>query len=168
MEIIDVREFDRQWVFAQYELGRPVTEIAAEMKKSEAFVYGHLRSKPDKYEDIKRIREEQYNMTLRRVRGLADTIMLSYLESMRDKLDNPDLSDEERDAVFEQIDQVAKIAKLYADRINLAEGKATENIALNHNGKIPFEIIITKAYENEELPAASEQLPEDGTENEEK
>jgi hypothetical protein len=75
---------------------------------------------------------------------------MTYLESLKEKLDRPELCEEEKDTIFEQIEQVAKIAKQYADRINLVEGKATENIALNHHGKIPFEIIITKAYEDEQ------------------
>jgi len=160
----ELKDFERQYVFAEYETGNAVSQIAAEMVKTEAFVYAQLRTKPEKYEDIKRIREERYNLTLRRVRGLADQITLEYLERLQNQLNNPDAGDEEKDTVFEQIEQVAKIGKQYAERVNLAEGKATENIGIGNNGKIPFEIIIRKAYEEED--EIENEIPQNAAENE--
>jgi len=150
MAEIELKDFERQYIFLQYEFGTPVSQIAAAMGKAEAFVYAQLRTKPEKYEDIKRIREEQLNLTLRRVRGLADNITLTYLETLQEKLNNPETSDEEKEAVFEQIEQVAKIAKQYADRVNLAEGKATENIGIGNAGQLPFKMIVTKTYATKE------------------
>jgi hypothetical protein len=150
MEEIELKEFQRQYVFAEYENGKPVSQIAADMGKTEAFVYAQLRTKPEKYEDIKRIREEQYNLTLRRVRGLADNITQKYLEDLQEKLNKPDLTEEEKEEVYEQIEQVVKIAKQYADRVNLAEGKATENIGIGNAGQLPFKMIVTKTYATKE------------------
>jgi hypothetical protein len=149
MADIELKEFGTQWVFAQYELGRSVAEIAAEMKKSEAFVYAKLRLKPETYEDVKRIREEQFNRRLRRVSGLADKFILDYLEELQKRKDNPNLSAEDRANVFKEIDQVAKIAKQYADRLLLAEGKPTENVSVR-NEDIPIQVIIHKTYEKDD------------------
>jgi hypothetical protein len=145
----ELKEFWTQWVFAQYELGRPVAHIAAEMKKSEEFVYAKLRLKPETYEDVKRIREEQVNRRIRRVCGMADKLILDYLEELQKRKDNPNLSAEDRANVFKEIDQVAKIAKQYADRLLLAEGKSTENISVR-NEDIPIQVIIHKTYEKDD------------------
>jgi hypothetical protein len=149
MAEIELKEFWTQWVFAQYEMGRPVAQIAAEMKKSEAFVYAKLRLKPETYEDVKRIREEQVNRRLRRVCGMADKFILDYLEELQKRKDNPNLSAEDRANVYKEIDQVAKIAKQYADRLLLAEGKSTENISVR-NEDIPIQVIIHKTYEKDD------------------
>jgi len=149
-EEIELKDFNELFIFQEYESGTPVTQIAAEMGKEAAFVYKVLRGQPQKYEDIKRVREERLNLTLRRVRGVADKITLRYLEDMQEKLNQPDLEEEEKEAVYEQIEQVIKIAKQYADRVNLAEGKATENIALGNAGQLPFKMIVTKTYATKE------------------
>ena len=82
-EIVEqVKDFPMQWIFAQYELGRPVSEIAAEMKISENRVYAKMRSRPKTYEEIKKAREEMYCRRLRRVRGLADSLALDYLKPL--------------------------------------------------------------------------------------
>ncbi len=62
--------------------GRAVCEIAKELGKSEGYVYARMRRKPEKYEDVKRIREENHNVRIRRIRGLADKLVLDYLEGL--------------------------------------------------------------------------------------
>jgi hypothetical protein len=150
MADIELKDFDKLFIFQEYESGTPVSEIASAMGKAAAFIYTVLRAHPEKYEDVKRIREEQHNLTLRRVRGLADKITQKYLEDLQEKLNQPDLDEEEKEAVYEQIEQVIKIAKQYSDRVNLAEGKATENIALGNAGQLPFKMIVTKTYATKE------------------
>ncbi|MEE9371214.1 MAG: hypothetical protein V3W45_07075 [Sedimentisphaerales bacterium] len=77
-------DFELEWMFAEYGAGRAVSEIAKELGKSEGYVYARMRQKPDKYEDVKRIREENHNVRIRRIRGLADKLVLDYLEGLWD------------------------------------------------------------------------------------
>lgn len=142
-----MKVFDQQWICAQYEEGRPVSQMAAEMGKGIEFVYAQLRKMPEKYEDIKRIREERYNLTLRRVRGLADKITLEYLEILDEKLHRKGISDLEKEKLYAQIDQVQKIGKQYAERVLLAEGKNTQNVGI-HSGDIPIEVVIHQTLED--------------------
>jgi uncharacterized protein involved in type VI secretion and phage assembly len=139
-------DFELQWIYAEYEDGRPVSEIAAELGKAESYVYAQMRKKPEKYEDVKRIREEKYNLTLRRVRGLADKITMEYLERLDSKLNDPNISDEDKDKLYAEIDKVQRIGKQYADRVQLAEGKATQTIGVKNAGGLPFNVVITKTY----------------------
>jgi len=148
MEELAPREFKTQWIFAQYELGRSVKEIAAEMKTSESSVYAKLRLKPETYKDVTHTRDEEIQRRIRRVCGLSDKLILDYLEDLHRRKNNPELSAEEKAAVFKEIEQVAKIAKQYADRLLLAEGKATENIRVQ-NDDIPIQVIIHKTYEKD-------------------
>ena len=137
-------DFNTQWIFAQYEAGKPVSEIAAGMKVCESAVYARLRMRPKTYEEIKKVREELYCRQLRRARGLADAIALDYLERHYAKRQKAK-SDKAIEKIDEQIDKVMKIGKLVADRVQLAEGKATANIG-NANG-LPFKIIVTRLPE---------------------
>ena len=50
-------DFELEWVYAQYENGESITSIAAEIGRSEAYVYSKMHKKPDKYEDVKQARE---------------------------------------------------------------------------------------------------------------
>ena len=134
----DIRKFDSDWILAQYELGRSVTEIAAEMDKTEGYIYAQMRRVPEKYEDIKNIREEQHNRRLRRVCGLADEQVMGYLEDVSKDT-------ERRDA---EIDKINRIAKEYAHRVQLADGKLTENIGVNSK---PFNVTVTKTYIKSEI-----------------
>ena len=129
----DIRKFDSDWILAQYELGRSVTEIAAEMDKTEGYIYAQMRRVPEKYEDVKLIREEQHNRRLRRVCGLADEQVMGYLEDVSKDT-------ERRDA---EIDKINRIAKEYSHRVQLADGKLTENIGVNAK---PFNVTVTKTY----------------------
>lgn len=78
---------------------------------------------------------------------------------------SPESTQKEKAAAFEEMEKVLKIAKLYSDRVLLAEGKMTENIGL-HTNALPFNVVFTKTYEQ---PASSGQPPAnseamDGTE----
>jgi hypothetical protein len=139
-----IQDFTTLWIFAQYELGRPVSDIAAEIGCSEQRVYAKMRIKPKTYEEIKKAREEMYCRRLRRVRGLADSLALDYLERLHGKIQKAD-TDEEKDTLYTKIDEVLKIGKQFADRVQLAEGKATANVG-NANG-LPFKIVVTETYE---------------------
>ena len=144
----DEKDFDLQWIYAQYEEGRPVSEIANEVGKTEAYVYAQMRRKPEQYEDIKRIREERYNLIIRRVRGMADNLTLKYMEELTAKLNDKNITDEEKEAVFAEIDNIQKIAKQYAERVQTTEGKNDKHVGIK--GDRPIEVIIRKAYVEEE------------------
>lgn len=70
------QNFEVEWIFAEYEAGRAVSEIAAELGKGESYVYARMRRRPEKYEDVKCIREEDHNRRICRIRGLADKLVL--------------------------------------------------------------------------------------------
>jgi len=139
------QDFTTMWIFAQYEAGRSVSEIASEIGINEGTVYAKMRVRPKTYEEIKKIREEKYCRRLRRVRGLADKIALEYLERLHSKIQDA-ATEKEKDALYGKIDEVLKIAKQYGDRVQLAEGKLTANIG-NGNG-LPFKIVVTETYES--------------------
>ena len=157
-EIESLGDFNTQWIFAQYEAGKAVSEIAAGMKVCESAVYARMRMRPKTYEEVKKVREEMYCRRLRRVRGLADAIALDYLERQYAKRANAE-TDAEKEALDATIGEVLKIGKQYGDRVQLAEGKATANVG-NANG-LPFQITVTKTYEQ---TAISDQLPDEGAE----
>ncbi|RKY08943.1 MAG: hypothetical protein DRP56_03375 [Planctomycetota bacterium] len=137
-------DFETQWIFAEYESGRPVSEIAAGMKISVSRVYAKMRVRPKTYEEIKCAREELYCRRLRRVRGMADEVTMGYLERLAEKIAEAK-TEEEFDALYGQIEKVLKIGKQYGDRVQLAEGKATANVGTA--GGLPFKIVVTKNYE---------------------
>ncbi|MHC4782969.1 MAG: hypothetical protein ACYTE0_07955 [Planctomycetota bacterium] len=153
-EIESLGDFNTQWIFAQYEAGKPVSAIAAEMKVSESAVYARMRMRPKTYEELKKVREELYCRRLRRVRGLADELALDYLERQYAKRQKAK-SEKAIEKIDEQIEKVLKIGKLFADRVQLAEGKATANLG-NANG-LPFKIIVTRLPEGKTPDDLSEQ-----------
>ena len=61
---------------------------------------------------------------------------------------------DDREKAADNIDKVNRIGKEYANRVQLAEGKATERIGFDGKGGLPFEVVITKTYEKpkEETP----------------
>ena len=69
-EIESLGDFNTQWIFAQYEAGKAVAEIAAGMKVCESAVYARIRMRPETYEELKQVREELYCPRQRRLRGL--------------------------------------------------------------------------------------------------
>lgn len=141
-------KFNLEWMYSLYEEGIPVAEIAARLGKEENYIYAQMRRKPERYEDIKRIREEKYNLIIKRVRGLADHITLEFLEKLTSKLKDENTTDEEKELVFKEIDNIQKIGKQYAERVLLVEGKNTQNFGVK--GDRPIEVIIRKAYVEEE------------------
>ena len=140
-------DYELDWIYARYENGDGVADIARHLDKSESYVYAKMRRIPEKYEDVKKIREENHNVRIRRVRGLADKIVLGYLEEIGD----------DKEKVTSEIDRVNRIAKEYAHRVQLAEGKATENYGVNGKDGLPFEVIVMKTYET---PDGQEATPE--------
>ena len=128
-------DFETEWIYAQYENGESVTSIAAEISRSEAYVYAKMRKKPDKYEDVKQAREEARNIRVRRCSALADRIVQDYLEELQ--------GDPER--TKDEIDKVNRIGKEYANRSQLIDGKATERIGFDDKDG-GFEFIINKTY----------------------
>jgi len=127
-------DYELDWIYARYENGDGVADIARHLNKSESYVYASMRRVPEKYEDVKKIREENHNVRIRRVRGLADKIVLGYLEEIGD----------DSEKASSEIDRVNRIAKEYAHRVQLAKGKATENYGVNGKDGLPFEVIIMK------------------------
>lgn len=140
------KDFELDWIYAQYEDGLSVATIAKELGKSESYIYAHMKQRPQEYEDVKKIREQIYNRIIRRVRGVADKITLEYVESLSKIITDPDADEKQKAKAFDEMDKVLRIAKQYSDRVLLAEGKATENIGM---GGMPFKVIITKTYEKE-------------------
>lgn len=146
-------DYELEWIYARYENGDNVADIARQLEKSESYVYASMKRIPEKYEDVKKIREEKHDTRIRRVRGLADNIVLEYLEDIAD----------DREKACGAIDKVSRIAKEYAHRVQLAEGKNTENYGLNGKDGLPFQVIITKTYEKEESEIIIQQEQEDDT-----
>lgn len=137
LAVEETGDYELDWIYARYENGDGVADIARHIDKSESYVYAMMRRVPEKYEDVKKIREENHNVRIRRVRGLADKIVLGYLEEIGD----------DKEKATSEIDRVNRIAKEYAHRVQLAEGKATENYGVNGKDGLPFEVIIMKTYE---------------------
>ncbi len=69
--VAENKNFEIEWVFAQYEDGFRVAAIAKELNKSESYIYAHMKRRPKAYDDVKKIREEIYNRIIRRVQGDA-------------------------------------------------------------------------------------------------
>ena len=130
-------DYELEWIYARYGNGDNVADIARHLEKSESYVYSRMQRVPEKYEDVKKIREEKHDTRIRRVRGLADKIVLDYLEDI----------ETDKEKAGDAIDKVSRIAKEYAHRVQLAEGKSTENYGVNGKDGLPFEVIIMKTYE---------------------
>ncbi len=113
-------DFKVDWIYAQYGKDESVTSIAAEIGKSEAYVYAKMRKKPEKSEDVKCIREEKRDIRVRRISSIADRNIETYIEDMQD--------DQER--ARDDIDKIDRISKEFAHRLQLSEGKATANIGV--------------------------------------
>lgn len=134
-----------------YEEGRTLSKIAEAMGKTPAEVTALLHEKLGSGDAS--AKDNKYHRILKRVRAMADALTLQYLERLQDTIDNPESTEKEKAAAFEEMEKVLKIAKQYSDRVLLAEGKMTENIGLQTNA-LPFNVVFTKTYEQ----------PTDGTE----
>lgn len=133
-------DLETRRIYGMYEDGQSVSFIAVEIGKSETYVYTKMRRVPEKYEDVKRMRQESKNSRLRRISSLADMNNERYMEDMWD----------DSEMAAENIDKINRIGKEYAHRLQLIEGKATENYGVGGKGTLPFQVIITKTYEKEE------------------
>ena len=111
----------REWIYARYACGDPVSVIAKEEAISIQKVYAIMNSCPEDYEDTK-VKREQFN-GLRIVRSLAlvDAHYLRVLEAMLD--DN--VSTLIKSEAFKEL---SKLSRNLALRVQLYEGKATEII----------------------------------------
>ena len=137
------KDFELEWVFTQYEDGEAVAKIAKILGRSESYVYAQMKQRPEKYEDIKKVLEEKHNRRIRRIRGLADRHIEEFLEGL------------DKQQASEKIETINRISKDTSSRVQLSDGKATENIGL---GGMPFEVTFVKNYEG--LPP---ETAEDGT-----
>lgn len=133
-------------VNAMYEDGKTVAEIAEAMGTDPSEVTALLRSSDDG-DDLMQAREQKHCRILRRVRSMADALTLQYLERLQETIDSPDSDEKQKGAAFEEMEKVLKIAKLYSDRVLLAEGKMTENIGVHGGNALPFQVVFTKTYE---------------------
>jgi hypothetical protein len=133
----------KELVQTLYEEGRTVAQIAkaSRCKKSEVTA---LLAETENALDV---RQEKYARQLRRVRALADSMTLEYLERLQTIIADTASTDKEKSNAFAEMDKVLRIAKLYSDRVLLAEGKTTENIGVNGQVGLPFSVVFTKTYE---------------------
>ena len=65
------KDFELDWIFARYENGDNVADIAKQLDKSESYVYSKMQRVPDKYKDVKKIREEKHNVRIQDRAGLS-------------------------------------------------------------------------------------------------
>ena len=144
---------DNERVMVMYEEGRPVEEIAAAMGTAPSEVTD-LLTQTDAAQTVQ-VRQQKHVRDLRRVRALADGMAMAYMETLRSVIDNPDSTAKEKSNAFAEMDKVLRIAKLYSDRVLLAEGKTTENIGVEGNVGMPFNVVFTKTYESPALPEGS-------------
>ena len=138
-------DVETKWIYGMYEKGKSAGFIAAKIGKSEACIYAKMRQVPEKYEAVKRIRQENENILVRQVRSLADMTNKRYMEEI--------WNDSEMAAA--NIDKVGKIGKEYDRRLQLLEEKATAHIG--GKGALPIKVIFTKTYETKEEADADEQ-----------
>jgi predicted transcriptional regulator len=129
-----------------YEEGRTVKEIAEAMGTAPSEVTA-LLAKTDDTQTVQVVRQEKHIRKIRRVRALADGMTMAYMETLRAVIDDPGSTADEKKAAFCEMDKVLRIAKQYADRVLLAEGKTTENIGVNGSVGLPFNVVFTKTYE---------------------
>ena len=145
-EIIEpLGDYDTQWIFAQYEMGKPVSKIASEMKISPARVYAKMQRRPKTYEEAKRVREEMTGHRVRRNCGLADDIAQAYLEYQQWKKDHPGKINEAKEKAFADVDRVVRIGKAYSDRMLMMDGKGSGSVNVTAN-EIPIQVVIHKTY----------------------
>lgn len=135
-----------------YEDGRTVDEIAEAVGTTPTEVNA-LLAVSDGDADAVTLREQKYARQLRRVRSLADAITLEYLQRLQGVIADEASSDDEKANAFSEMDKVLRVAKLYSDRVLLAEGRTTENIGVSGNA-MPFNVVFTKTYESPAEPGS--------------
>ena len=129
-----------------YEEGRTVEQIAEAMGTAPSEITD-LLAKRDSAQTTQVTRHLKHVRDLRRIRALADTLTQKYLETLNAVIDDPDSTADEKASAFGEMDKVIRIAKLSSDRVLLAEGKTTENIGVEGNVGMPFNVVFTKTYE---------------------
>jgi hypothetical protein len=131
------KEFELDWIYTQYEDGEAVAKIAKILGRSESYVYAQMKQRPKEYEDIKKVLEEKHNRRIRRIRGLADRHIEEFLEGL------------DKQQASEKIETINRISKDTSSRVQLSDGKATENIGVGGMNR-PFSVLITKTYASKE------------------
>ena len=91
---------------------------------------------------------------IQEISELADGVTLEYVKGLSETISDPKANTKEKQKAFAEMDKVLRIAKQYSDRVLLAEGKNTENIGV---GGMPFNVIITKTYENQNSEDSSQE-----------
>lgn len=142
-----------EMIQAMYEDGRTLAEIAEATGKTPSEISALLKTS-NQGDDPVQARENKQCRILRRVRAMADALTLQYLERLQETIDSPDSDDKQKAAAFEEMEKVLKVAKLYSDRLLLAEGKMTENIGIHGSGALPFNVVFTKTYATEDTENA--------------
>ena len=139
-------------IMSMYEEGRTVEQIAKAMGTDPSDVHD-LLAKRDQTQTVQVTRHEKHVRDLRRIRALADGMTKKYLETLNAVIDDPDSTADEKANAFGEMDKVIRISKLSSDRVLLAEGKTTENIGVEGNVGMPFNVVFTKTYEGLRDPA---------------
>ena len=139
---------------AMYEEGRTLAEIAEAMGTAPSDIHD-LLAKRDSAQTVQVTRQQKHVRDLRRIRALADSMTQKYLETLNAVIDDPDSTADEKANAFGEMDKVIRIAKLSSDRVLLAEGKTTENIGVEGNVGMPFNVVFTKTYESPAEPESS-------------
>jgi DNA-binding transcriptional regulator LsrR (DeoR family) len=124
-------------IMSMYEEGRTVKEIAEAMGTAPSEVTA-LLAKTDDTQTVQVVRQEKHIRKIRRVRALADGMTMAYMETLRAVIDDAGSTADEKKAAFAEMDKVLRIAKQYADRVLLAEGKATANVGRPRLSVIAF------------------------------
>lgn len=137
------KEFELDWIYTQYEDGEAVAKMAKILGRSESYVYAQMKQRPKKYEDIKKVLEEKHNRRIRRIRGLADRRIEEFLEEIN------------KQQASERIETINRISKDSSSRVQLSDGKATENIGVGGLNR-PFKVLITKTYASEDKDKESD------------
>ena len=141
-------------IMSMYEEGRTVKEIAKAIDKGLLEVNNTL-AKTDDTQPVEVVRQDKHIRQIRRVRALADDMTQAYMETLRAVISDASSTADEKKTAFAEMDKVLRIAKLYSDRVLLAEGKTTENIGVNGAAVMPFNVVFTKTYESPALPESS-------------
>ena len=141
-------------IMLMYEEGRTVEQIAEAMGTAPSEITD-LLAKRDQTQTVQVARQKKHVRDLRRIRALADEMTQAYMESLRAVIADPSSTADEKKEAFAEMDKVLRIAKLYSDRVLLAEGKTTENIGVEGNVGMPFNVVFTKTYEQPQAAGCS-------------
>lgn len=116
-------DFELQGILNRYASGDPVCEIASGIPggRSMTYVYKRLNELPEKYEHAKERRETVRGIKLRRNEALSDNIVRIKLESITEE--------EAAKLPICELKRIAEIGRIYGEKANLAEGKATSIVS---------------------------------------